>query len=61
MKRTPGLYRALYHAVGLVGVLDEVGHKMHLPHVIQRPLCDAVDIRCGATKEELRRERKAKI
>lgn len=35
------------------GFLDGVGHLLHLPDRVQRPLCDRFDLALGMKPEEL--------
>lgn len=39
----------------LIAVLDEAGHKMHLPCFIQDPLCNLFDKSAGLTDSEINR------
>lgn len=36
-----------------IGVLDAVGHILHLPRWIMRPICDHYDILLGISREDL--------
>lgn len=37
---------------------DDLGHKRHVPKLLQRRLCFLLDLSCGMTWGELRRERR---
>jgi hypothetical protein len=36
--------------------VDDLAHRLHVPRWFQRHLCDWLDISCGITRDELRRE-----
>jgi hypothetical protein len=42
--------------VNILFRVDDLAHKLHAPRWIQRRLCDWLDISCGITRDELRRE-----
>jgi hypothetical protein len=45
-------------AFDLIVKTDGLAHKLHVHRWVQRPMCALLDLSCGITWSELRRERR---
>jgi len=65
LSRIPPRPGKRHYSIHVLGYLDEIGHKLRLPMIVQRPLCDAwdwylgvyddddIEIQSGGTDDEL--------
>lgn len=48
-----GRFRQSHHWAGWIGLVDQIGHMLHLPRWAMKPVCDLYDIRAGIPKADL--------
>jgi hypothetical protein len=52
LSRIPPRSGKRLHTIHVLGMLDEAGHKLHLPKFLQRPICDAWDWYLGVFNDD---------
>jgi hypothetical protein len=47
------VYRRAHRSAGWWGVFDTLGHQLHLPRLLMKPICDHYDITLGIPRDDI--------